>query len=327
MKVLVSGVASDIGLNIGRILKSSSLEVELFGSDIHGEYYADDVFSNTVTLPHVSSQNFIEELQYFIAKTCIDVFIPTSEPELRWFSAHPEASKEIGAHCLMASAMAMEIGFDKLRTSQHLLVNRLGGPWAFLVSDLPEGPPEIPCILKSRDGSGNSAVYFVDDPSKCLYYKQLFPGYIWQEYLPSALGEFTCGVYRCLDGSTRVIVMRRRLASGVTAFAEVVQEPAIESLCRVIADSLELHGSINIQLRVVENKGPMVFEINPRFSSTVAMRHYAGFHDVIWAIEENVLNRLPSSCPKTWPLAKFSRRYTFAMATLLSNSNSWILQN
>ena len=30
----------------------------------------------------------------------------------------------------------------------------------------------------------------------------------------------------------------------------------------------------------------MIFEINPRFSSTAFMRHKLGFMDVIWSIEE-----------------------------------------
>jgi carbamoyl-phosphate synthase large subunit len=40
-----------------------------------------------------------------------------------------------------------------------------------------------------------------------------------------------------------------------------------------------------VQLRLTD-KGPRVFEINPRFSSTVLMRHRMGFSDVLWAIEE-----------------------------------------
>jgi carbamoyl-phosphate synthase large subunit len=31
-------------------------------------------------------------------------------------------------------------------------------------------------------------------------------------------------------------------------------------------------------------KGPIIFEINPRFSSTVVFRHKLGFKDVQWAI-------------------------------------------
>ncbi len=42
---------------------------------------------------------------------------------------------------------------------------------------------------------------------------------------------------------------------------------------------------MNVQLRLTD-KGPRVFEINPRFSSTVLMRHRLGYCDVLWAMEE-----------------------------------------
>ena len=48
---------------------------------------------------------------------------------------------------------------------------------------------------------------------------------------------------------------------------------------------MNLKGSINVQLRITE-EGPMIFEINPRFSSTAFMRHKLGFSDVNWAVKE-----------------------------------------
>jgi carbamoyl-phosphate synthase large subunit len=42
---------------------------------------------------------------------------------------------------------------------------------------------------------------------------------------------------------------------------------------------------MNIQLRLTD-QGPRVFEINPRFSSTVLMRHRIGFSDLLWALSE-----------------------------------------
>ena len=58
-----------------------------------------------------------------------------------------------------------------------------------------------------------------------------------------------------------------------------------EHMCEKIATGLDLRGSMNIQLRLTD-KGPRVFEINPRFSSTVLMRHRIGYRDVLWTIEE-----------------------------------------
>ena len=50
---------------------------------------------------------------------------------------------------------------------------------------------------------------------------------------------------------------------------------------------LDLTGSINVQLRIQENI-PKIFEINPRFSSTVLFRHLFGFEDLIWSIEDSM---------------------------------------
>jgi len=54
-----------------------------------------------------------------------------------------------------------------------------------------------------------------------------------------------------------------------------------------LAVKLDLVGSINVQLRITENL-PKVFEINPRFSSTVLYRHLFGFEDLIWSIEDKL---------------------------------------
>ena len=42
---------------------------------------------------------------------------------------------------------------------------------------------------------------------------------------------------------------------------------------------------MNIQLRLTA-QGSRVFEINPRFSSTVLMRHRLSLSDVLWAVDE-----------------------------------------
>ena len=46
------------------------------------------------------------------------------------------------------------------------------------------------------------------------------------------------------------------------------------------------------QILVDENKkiskGPVIFEINPRFSSTVRFRDLLGFKDIQWSIEDMI---------------------------------------
>ena len=72
---------------------------------------------------------------------------------------------------------------------------------------------------------------------------------------------------------------------GATGWAQVIEDAEIRRQCCSLADALELRGSINVQLRIT-NAGPRIFEINPRFSSTVLMRHRLGFQDLIWSIRD-----------------------------------------
>ena len=309
MRFLITGAGGDIGQSIAGILTAYYSDAEVYGSDIHDEIFLGNLYNGIKILPRASFPGYLDCLSDYLVEKKIDILIPTSEPELRWLIESETKLDILPSHCLMASPMAMKIGFDKFLTFEHLAANSLPTPWSAVVSSADSGAPEIPCILKSRTGSGNSSVYYIDAFEKSLYFQRLFPQYMWQQYLPLSKGEFTCGVYRCLDGTTRVIAMKRRLSSGVTSFAEVVNNPMIETLCVNIAESLDLFGSINVQLRLVENVGPMVFEINPRFSSTVGMRHAIGFTDLIWSIEEQFLGQNASPCPAIWPNARLGRRY------------------
>ena len=108
-------------------------------------------------------------------------------------------------------------------------------------------------------------------------------GLIAQEHVGDEDQEYTCAVIR-LGGQTRGLVLKRRLAGGRTVFAEEVAVPAIDDLIQRLAAACDLDGAINVQLRLTP-KGPRVFEINPRFSSTVMMRHRLGFQDLLWAIK------------------------------------------
>jgi carbamoyl-phosphate synthase large subunit len=123
------------------------------------------------------------------------------------------------------------------------------------------------------------------DNADAAYLARKYPDAVFQEMLEPAEREITCAVYRRRDGAVASLLMLRRLAGGFTSWAQVIRDEATASMCQMIAEGLDLSGSMNIQLRLTD-KGPRVFEINPRFSSTVLMRHRIGFSDVLWALEE-----------------------------------------
>jgi carbamoyl-phosphate synthase large subunit len=114
-----------------------------------------------------------------------------------------------------------------------------------------------------------------------------------QELLSDPSQEFTCALFRAGDpASVRTIVFRRVLVGGLTGRARVEEVPAITALLCLVAEAAELTGSINVQLRLTR-AGPRIFEINPRFSSTVMMRHRLGFQDVVWALNHRATRQVP----------------------------------
>ena len=280
--ILVTGCAGDIGLGIGRILKMSGASEKIIGCDLNDDHPGIHVFDKCEVIQRADSENFIETLYVTIIKHSVDLIIPTSEPELRVLLVKGFLDSINNIPVVLANKKAMIIGFDKLKTADFLRSNDFPYPLTKVVKD---GLPErFPCIIKSRYGAGSRDVLLVDEELSG-YYSKKRPEDIWQEYLEPNNQEYTCGVYRSKTGEIRTIIIKRRLKDGITVYGEVVDNSDIKKILNRLADAIDLCGSINVQLRLTD-RGPVIFEINPRFSSTVVFRHMLGFEDVIWSLSE-----------------------------------------
>ena len=281
-KILVTGCGGDIGLSIGRILLEEDLSESIVGCDVT-EYHAGRAFFDSCfVVERASSPYYMESLLKLVASEGIDLVIPTSEPELRTLAEHDFWGKS--SMFLTASARAMSVGFDKYQTADFLRQNELPHPWTQVA--MGARPLHLPCILKSRTGCGSKAVHILTEEN----YQEFLPfaeDDMFQELLTEVDAEYTCGVFRGRDDEIRTIVFRRKLRGGLTGSGVVEENPRIERLLCNIAVALELQGSINVQLRLREGE-PCVFEINPRFSSTVRFRHKLGFADVLWSLQDSL---------------------------------------
>ncbi|WP_462250695.1 ATP-grasp domain-containing protein [Ekhidna sp.] len=281
---LVTGCGGDLGQSIGKILNELDLVGSLYGMDISDRNAAQFIFENfTVGLP-CNNPNYLKSLKEFIASNDIDFVIPASEQELRYFFEN-DITQNIGsAQLVTASTKALEVGYDKLNTAIFLKENSLPFPETKLLSET--NSIEFPIILKSRSGSGSSQVHIIKDKESFDFYSKRNPDFIAQEYLEGDGGEYTCGLYRSSNREVRTLIFKRELtAGGYSNYGEVVENQTIEKLLHDISTSLNFFGSINVQLRLTK-KGAVVFEINPRFSSTVLFRHMLGFKDLEWSIED-----------------------------------------
>ena len=283
--ILVTGCGGDIGQSIGKILLKSKYNKNLFGIDISNKNAAQFIYPNFFIGVPFTHPDYLQRLELFIDKHDIDLIIPIAEPELRFFSEQ-NILKTIGkAKMITASAFALEIGFDKFKTAEFLKKESLPFPETFLAKSL-KRIDNFPAILKSKTGSGSKDIHKINSIEEFLFHtKNNIDDYIVQEFISGEKGEFTCGVFRSSSKETRTQIFKRELTSGYSGYGEVIENTNITNLLEKIAVKLNLVGSINIQLRIKENQ-PKVFEINPRFSSTVLFRHLLGFEDLIWSIED-----------------------------------------
>ncbi len=304
---MVTGCGGDIGTSVGRILKDLKIAERTVGIDVNADNPGLFVFDVCDTVPRCDSPEYADALKRLFKKYTPDLVMPVSEAEIRhWYTIGATEVME-GVPVIMPNAKAFEASVDKFDTAEFLRSHDLPYPWTSRVRN---GPPrELPCIMKSPVLNGRGRVMPIEDQEAVDYFSPRYPDNIWQELLNG--DEFTAGLYGCRDGSARTIIMKRKLSGGTSGFTvsgEIVEDPEIKRVLLALAKALDLRGSINVQLRLTK-KGPCIFEINPRFSSTVAFRHKLGFKDVLWAIQERSGEPLsPYTPPKNG--TKFYKGYT-----------------
>jgi carbamoyl-phosphate synthase large subunit len=279
--VLITGIGGDIAQSIATVIKETLPKVRIIGVDMNSEHAGHLLIDEFFQVPEAASDDYINHIKILLNACAVDVIIPTSEQELSVFTP---LINELGEdRCITLGEKIIDIGTDKLKTMDFIASLNIPVPWS--VSAKNELPTTFPCIFKAQTGSGSKNIFKVDNNKEAAFLAKKFSHSIFQELLEPEDQEITCAIYRTRDGRVSVLQLLRKLAAGITVYAKVIYNKDIFKMCKIIANGIDLRGSINIQL-IITNSGPKIFEINSRFSSTVLMRHRLGFCDLIWMIDE-----------------------------------------
>ncbi|MCS6796527.1 MAG: ATP-grasp domain-containing protein [Raineya sp.] len=301
--VLVTGAGGDIAQSISKILVREKLNGKLIGTDIDLDNAGKFFFEKVLKVSPASANTYIDELRDIIERNDIDIFIPTTEAEIKVFFEKNILEKLSNAYIVLPNKDALQIGLDKLATINFLKENGLPYPKTCLVKDIEE--PFFPAVMKSRFGSGSKTIIKIEDNFDFNYYAKKFPDYIYQEFITGEDEEYTCGLFRNRKGELARIIFRRKLKDGFTNFGECIKNETIAVLLENFAKKLSLVGSVNVQLRL-RGGVPIIFEMNSRFSSTIYLRHLLEFKDLIWSIFDkinipfNLYYRPPESYAKVY---------------------------
>jgi len=292
VKLLITGAEGDIADALCRIARESWPDSVIHGSDISGDPWPRlNGFAAVHRLPHATAPDYLSALAALQGRERFAAIVPVTDAEL--FALGRGAQRDLPL--IMLDAAWLDFALDKLETPRWLAAAGLPAP---RTKELRAATGEdLPVIVKPRRGHGSRGLEIVRTAARLAAVQlERRDEAIAQEYVGEPEGEFTCCLFRDrASGEIRTIALRRQLQGGITGRATVESIPSIDVLLRAMAAAGDLDGSVNVQLRLLDS-GPMVFEINPRFSSTVMMRHRLGFRDFVWAVE----SRLRGKRPEPW---------------------------
>lgn len=283
MSVIVTAVGSGVGYSVAKALARAGRTV--IGTDLEvcgGLLQCDAGY----LVPRPSDGDYPYRLAEIAREEGAVAIIPGCDPELPYLAAmKAEIEDQCDATVIVNSEQAVEIGRDKMLTVQWLEQAGFDAPHSIPRQSLCkhcdyhrviEGLP-YPMIAKPRDGSGSKGLYRIGDVGEMIrYFACTEPGYVFQEELQGP--EYTVGAVGSGGEVWDLIAMRRELKRGASWKAQVDDRPEILEYVEAVASKLEIEGGANFQLRLTEERGPVIFEINPRFSGTTAARAFAGMN-------------------------------------------------
>jgi carbamoyl-phosphate synthase large subunit len=302
LTLLVLAVGGNVSQGILKALARSSLKCRVIGTDLSelqmGLYTVDRGY----LAPHASDSEFFEWLVALCRKERVDAIVSGCEPVLRVLAGVREKVEEAtGATCLVCTPEIWTQFDDKLLGCQWLKEQGFDYP-AFAAMEDDQAVKALiekkgyPLLAKPRCGGGSSGVIKVEDAADLAYVRRK-KNYVLQEYLCGKEQEFTVGCFSDQDGQLRgSIVFWRALLAGTSYRIVAGDFPEVRQAAEAIVRASGITGPCNLQFRLTD-RGPVCFEVNPRFSGTTPIRAAFGFNEVEAALRHFVLKEEAKNLP------------------------------
>ncbi|NLN92185.1 MAG: ATP-grasp domain-containing protein [Candidatus Hydrogenedens sp.] len=303
LTLLVLAVGGNVSQGILKALSRSALKCRVIGTDLSelqmGLYTVDRGY----LAPHAGDAEFFDWLIALCRREKVDAIISGCEPVLRVLAGMREkVEEESGARCLVCAPEIWHQFDDKLLSCAWLEAEGFDHP-AYADLDDEEAVERLvmqqgyPLLAKPRIGGGSSGVIKVEDEADLAYVRRK-RGYVLQEYLTGKEKEFTVGCFSDRDGRLRgSIVFWRALLAGTSYRIVAGPFPEVREAAERIVERSGITGPCNLQFRITD-RGPVCFEVNPRFSGTTPVRAAFGFHEVDAALRHFVLDEEAEDLPE-----------------------------
>jgi carbamoyl-phosphate synthase large subunit len=304
VRVLITGMGHPLGHSIYKTAKQCSFEVDVVVADADARSVGLYLEDARVLLPLARDPTYIETLVEVLRGRDVQAMFVGTTAEMAVVSAHADYIEgETGARVLIEPPEVLAVANDKYETARMLAAAGLEHARSERGDELDAclrlgRDAGYPLFAKPRTGSASTGAGPIASEEElrafCGPHRE---SWVVQEHLGAAR-EYTSGVYRTLAGETvDVISMWRDLQFGLSYKAEVRALPEIDAYAVEVAEALGATGPVNIQSMLVEGRGPVCFEINPRLSSTSPVRAMFGLNEVELLLRERVLGERPVAQP------------------------------
>jgi carbamoyl-phosphate synthase large subunit len=280
VRVLITGGGGAGTVEVLRALRSTG-RYHLITGDASPYSAGFPLADRAYVLPFGASREFPAAIHDIVMRERPDFVVPLVDEEIP--VVHRLAAQESwkGVRVVAPTPDFCDDCLDKWRMYVRLRDAGLSVTPTWLASAA--GDAEYPAVVKPRTGRGSRGVAYLQGPRDLEDYlaqaAESPERYVVQRRIFGR--EFTTSAVVALGGPTLAVVPKEVLVKkGITQVGVTRNIPEITALVQAIQDKLEADGPFNVQLVLDESRVPWVFEINPRYSTTVALTLNAGIDEV-----------------------------------------------
>lgn len=307
INVLITGAGGggSLGREIMKALLHSKNNYNIFVTNSSVLSLALFETKNSFVIPNASSPEYTKKLISICKTNKIDVVIGGSEPEIQVLADNSTIFTENNIQVISNPSNVIKMCSDKLELINYLSSKSIKCPKTYSFDiNLTDKIDTFPLIIKPRKGSGSRNVFLCHDKEEALFFGNYLKKYghepVFQEHIGNHSEEYTIGVLYADQGKLSVSITMKRVLEGSLSTRQISISPYsgkkfvvssdvsqgyfnnFPDLCRFgekIAKTINADGPINIQCRKDEDGQILVFEINPRFSGSVASRSLIGHNE------------------------------------------------
>lgn len=257
-----------------RALRALRVEGSVIVTDVNGLSPTVHVADRAYAVSLSSSPTYMSEVIDICQAESVGLLIPTIDEELPRFGAARDRLAALGITAFTSSQRTALHCNDKFETSRRLRTHGVSAAESFLPDDLP-ADPVFPLFVKPRYGRGSVGAFCARNSRELEFFLGYVETPVVQTYLEGA--EYTIDLLCDLRGAPVAVVPRERLVirAGVSDRGRTCDDPRLIELALACAEVFEFRGAVNIQCRLNAD-GPVVFEINPRYSGGIPLTIAAG---------------------------------------------------